>query len=145
MADIKPDRLGQRGVLALIESAYKLVGGANATGALASGVAYHAFHLNAGVQGTIRNCAIAFLLGTMTFTIAYAVLITASIDLDRSLDGPSGYDDLLLTNKTQAALRKSGKNQLLMSMFIALISLILFFLGIVSVASMAIHLPLGSN
>jgi hypothetical protein len=71
MSNAKPERYGWRGTLGLYEGALRLVGGANATGAIATGVAYHSFSANVSVQGTIKFAGVLFLLGILSFAFAY--------------------------------------------------------------------------
>ena len=56
----------------MTELALKLLGGANATGALAAGAAYHAFATNAAAQSSIKLAAGLFLFGIFAFAHAYA-------------------------------------------------------------------------
>jgi hypothetical protein len=130
MPNTKSERLGLRGTLTLFESAFRLVGGANATGAIASGVAYHAFSANADVQSTIKWAAILFLVGVMTFTVSYVLWLMASIDLDRSL-GPE-ENDLFQTTKSVKEHRKAGKTEFVISIFLALASFACFAFGLLT-------------
>jgi hypothetical protein len=130
MADAKSERLGLRGTLSLFESAFRLVGGANATGALAAGVAYHAFAGKVEVQSSIKWAAVLFLLGVMAFTISYVLWLMASLDLDRSL-GP-GEDALFPSTKTAEAYRKEGKIRFVVSIFLAVASFAFFLFGLLN-------------
>jgi hypothetical protein len=67
------ERLGIRGTLTLVENALKLLGGANATGALAVGVAYHTFSASTSNQTTVKVAGILFLIGVALFAVAYAL------------------------------------------------------------------------
>jgi hypothetical protein len=127
MADPRSDRLGLRGTLTLIESAFRLVGGANATGLLASGVAYHAFSTNVDAQGTIKWTAVLFLVGVMSFTVSYVLWLMASVELDQSL-GP-GENELFRTTKSPEEHRKTGMSFFVVSVFLALASFVCFVLG----------------
>jgi hypothetical protein len=79
------ERLGARGTLTLVENALKLLGGANATGALSVGVAYHTFSANTSHQTTIKVAGILFLLGVALFVVAYVLWFMTSIEWDQSL------------------------------------------------------------
>jgi hypothetical protein len=63
MGDEKNERLGLRGRIAQIESAIRLLGGANTTGAIAAGAAFHAFEKNVEVQNAVKIAALLFLFG----------------------------------------------------------------------------------
>jgi hypothetical protein len=84
MTDAKTDRLGMRGRIGQLESALRLIGGANATGAIASGAAFHAFAENVAIQGSIKTAAILFLFGIFTFVIASMGLFMMTLDIDHS-------------------------------------------------------------
>jgi hypothetical protein len=79
------DRLGLRGRLAHFESALRLLGGANATGAIAAGAAFHAFEKNMDVQNVVKIAAVLFLGGIFAFAMAYVGLFLCTEDIDRSL------------------------------------------------------------
>jgi hypothetical protein len=64
------ERLGLRGRLAHFESTLRLLGGANTTGAIAAGAAFHAFEKNTEVQGTVKTAAALFLFGILAFVVA---------------------------------------------------------------------------
>jgi len=80
-----PGRLGLRGRLANFESTLRLLGGSNATGAIAAGAAFHAFEKNADVQSAVKTAAVLFLFGIFTFVIGYAGLFLTTHDIDHSL------------------------------------------------------------
>jgi hypothetical protein len=61
MGDEKNDRLGLRGRLAHMESALRLLGGANATGAIAAAVAFHTFESHADIQNAVKTAVVLFL------------------------------------------------------------------------------------
>jgi hypothetical protein len=79
------ERLGLRGRLAHMESALRLLGGANATGAIAGGVALHAFESNVEIQSAVKLAAVLFLFGIFTFVLAYAAFFLTIEDIDHSL------------------------------------------------------------
>jgi hypothetical protein len=85
MSDERPERLGLRGRLAHMESGLRLLGGANATGAIAGGVAFHAFESSLEIQSAVKSAAVLFLFGIFTFTIAYTALFVATDDIDHSM------------------------------------------------------------
>jgi hypothetical protein len=80
--DPKSERLGLRGTFAVYDSALRLLGGANATGALAAGVAFHAFDGKADIQGSLKTIAVLFLLGVLMFSVAYVCWFTTVFYID---------------------------------------------------------------
>ncbi len=83
--DPKSERLGVRGTFAIYDSALRLLGGANATGALAAGVAFHAFDGKADIQGSLKTIAVLFLVGVLMFTAAYVGWFTTVFYIDWAL------------------------------------------------------------
>ena len=102
--------LGFRGRLAHIESAFRLLGGASATGAIAAGAAFHAFKDLPEVQGSVKLAGALFLAGIFTFTIAYVGLFTATHDIEHALynkDEPTWPDYLWwVPNKPQRSTKR---------------------------------------
>jgi len=147
MTGEKSERLGLRGRLAHIESALRLLGGANTTGAIASGAALHAFETNVHVQGTIKTVAALFLGGVFTFVISYVGLFIATDDIDHSLhkEGEPTWPEYLWWRPLKSAeeYRKSAKRAFAISAISALVSFILFVLGLGLVLSMAAGLALN--
>ena len=102
MSDKKSERLGLRGVLNLIESTLKLIGGANATGAITAGAALHTLGQKEEMLGSIQFAAVVFLLGLTFFAVAYMFWVMTSIEMDnvvRADDAGIGYDEVLLPKK----------------------------------------------
>jgi hypothetical protein len=77
MTETKSERLGLRGTLTLFESALRLLGAANATGAITAGAALHAFAQEAAapVQNGVKLAVLLFLCGVFAFTFAVCVLV----------------------------------------------------------------------
>jgi hypothetical protein len=147
MSEEKPERLGLRGRLAHFESTLRLLGGANATGAIAAGAAFHAFEKNVDVQNAVKTAAILFLFGVFTFATAYAFLFFTTHDIDHSMhaDGKPTWPDYLTWVPTKSAeeYRKQAKWEFIVAMFSGLASCVLFFSGLGFILAMAIHLQLG--
>src|SRR5476651_657545 len=126
MAETKTDRLGLRGTLALLESAYRLVGAANATGAIAAGAAFHAFEKYSDVQSFLKIAAFLFLLGVLCFAFVYAIWLFGTIELDQSLyrsDEARSEDVFLARSKqTQKELQKSTRKHFVIAILLALLS-----------------------
>lgn len=146
MTDTKSERLGGRGRIAQFESALRLLGGANATGAIAAGAAFHAFAQNADVQSSVKLAAILFLFGIFTFVFAYAFLFFTTFDIEHSLykiDEPT-WPEYLFWKPTKSAedYRKTAKREFIVATFSGLASFVCFLVGLASVLLMAIHLGL---
>jgi hypothetical protein len=149
MTDTKPERLGLRGRLAHFESALRLLGGANATGAIAGGVAFHAFESNAEIQSAVKSAAILFLFGIFTFTIAYAALFVATDDIDHSMHKPGEetWPEYLfwIPSKSPEQYKTAAKWEFTVALFGGLASFVLFLCGLAAILFMATHLQFGSS
>jgi hypothetical protein len=147
MGDEKSERLGLRGRLAHLESTLRLLGGANATGAIAAGAAFHAFDKNVDVQNAVKGAAVVFLFGIVTFAVAYASLFMTTHDIDHSLhkDGESTWPEYLfwIPTKTAEEYKKQAKIEMIVTMFSGLASVVLFFFGLGVILEMALRLQLG--
>jgi hypothetical protein len=94
MTETKSERLGLRGTLALIESTLRLVGAANATGAITAGAALHAFAQEAAlVQDRVKLAGLLFMCGVFAFTGAYAIWFITRVETDVSLRKPEEADE----------------------------------------------------
>jgi hypothetical protein len=148
MGEEKSDRLGLRGRLAHIDSTLRLLGGANATGAIAAGAAFHAFEKNADVQNAVKAAAVLFLVGVLAFAIAYTFLFFGTHDIDHSLhkDGEPTWPEYLFwesPTKSAEQYRKQAKFELVVMVFSGLASFVLFFIGLGWIIVMALRLLLG--
>jgi hypothetical protein len=147
MADEKIDRLGLKGRVAHFESALRLIGGANATGAIAAGAALHAFTGNAAVQGSVKLAAVLFLFGIFSFVIAYMGMFMMTLDIEHALykkDDPLWPDFLFWKpTKTAEEYQKDAKRSFLIAVFMGLASFVFFFVGLANVLMMAINFQLG--
>jgi hypothetical protein len=149
MTDTKSERLGLRGSLAHFESALRLLGGANATGAIAAGAAFHAFAQNADVQSSVKLTAVLFLFGIFAFVIAYMSWFMTVLEIDHSLHpaGEPTWPEYLfwIPAKTSDEHRSTAKRMFAVTLLLGLVSFILFFVGLTCVLLMAIHLQFGSQ
>jgi hypothetical protein len=147
MDDEKTERLGLRGRLAHIESSLRLLGGANATGAIAAGVAFHAFENNADIQNAVKMAAVLFLFGIFTFTFAYAFLFVATQDVDHSLhkDGEPTWPEYLfwVPTKSPEEYKKAAYREFVVVAFGMLASFVLFLIGLSAILFMATHFQFG--
>jgi uncharacterized membrane protein YhaH (DUF805 family) len=145
MTENRDDRFGWRARFAHFESTLRLLGGANTTGAITAGAAFHAFEKNLDVQGSVKVAAVLFLFGIFTFVISYATLFMAIHDIDHSLEeGKPNWPEDLFWAPTKSAedYRKSAKLQFGVSMLAALASFILLFVGLGMVVMMGARLAL---
>jgi hypothetical protein len=145
VTETKAERLGLRGTLSLFESTYRLVGAANATGAIAAGAAFHAFEKNGDVQSWVATAAVLFLFGILWFAIAYMLLFTTTIDMDQSLRGRDENERpehvLLPQNKTKVEeLQKSARKYFVGAVVMGSLSFIFFIFGLAWVLLLAVHL-----
>jgi uncharacterized membrane protein YhaH (DUF805 family) len=134
MSEEKPERLGLRGRLAHLESTLRLLGGANATGAIAAGAAFHAFDKNMDVQNAVKVAAVLFLFGIFTFAVAYASLFMATHDIDHSLhkEGEATWPEFLfwVPTKSPEQYKKQAKWEFIVAMLSGLASFVFFFVGL---------------
>jgi hypothetical protein len=143
MADTRSERLGVRGTLTLFESTLRLLGGANATGAIASGAALHAFAQNADVQGSIKLAGLFFLFGVLMFVGGYIAMLITTLEMDFSLrkPGETGAEEVFpIQKKTPEESRKSALRHLGALILAGVLSFAFFMVGIGFVMTMAVHL-----
>jgi hypothetical protein len=147
MGDEKNDRLGLRGRLAHMESALRLLGGANATGAIAAGVAFHTFENNADIHNAMKASLSLFLFGVFAFTIAYAALFVATEDIDRSMhkQGEETWPEYLFWVPTKSAeeYKTMVKWEFGVALFSGLASFSIFIVGLAVILAMANNFKLG--
>jgi hypothetical protein len=137
----KSNRLGIRGALTFYDSCLRLLGGANATGALASGVAFHAFNTNAAVQGLLKVAAVSFLIGVLAFLVGYFSFFVLTIDMDRLVRGnePESLEHLILPDaRTTAGYKKTVQVSLVVVLLSAVVSITTFFVGLMHAIRIAL-------
>jgi hypothetical protein len=83
MSDEKP--LDLTGLFDAFNSALRLLGTANATGAIAVGAGFQVFEKVAGAQTYIKVVVLIFLFGVLAFTFSYVGLFSARMEFDRYL------------------------------------------------------------
>jgi hypothetical protein len=147
MSESKSDRLGLRGTLAHYDSSLRLLGGANAAGAIAAGAAYNAFAQNVDVQNSVKAAAVIFLVGIMTFAIAYMFWFLTTLHIDHSLrmDNEPTWPDYVFWEPTKKAeqYRQEAKRSLLVVLFGGMISVMCFMGGLVLILMIAVRLQFG--
>ena len=147
MGDDKDNRLGLRGKLAHMELALRLLGGANATGAIATGIAFHTFENNADIQIAMKTAVVLFLFGVFTFTIAYAALFLATDVIDYSMhkQGEETWPEYLfwVPDKSAEEYKTMAKWEFGIALFGGLASFSIFIVGLLVILAMATHFQLG--
>ena len=83
MSDQQP--LSLKETFDIYNSTLRLVGAANATGAIAAGAAFQAFEKTPAAQSFIKYVALVFLLGVLAFTFSSAALFIAQREFDSYL------------------------------------------------------------
>ena len=143
MGDDKDNRLGLRGRLAHFESAFRLLGGANATGAIAAAVAFHTFESHADIQTAVKTAIILFLLGILTFTIAYMALFMATENIDQSMhkQGEETWPEYLfwVPDKSAEEYKTIAKWEFSIALFGGLASFSIFIVGLLVILALATH------
>jgi hypothetical protein len=142
-AEEKPERPGLKGRLAHIESTLRLLGGANATGAIAAGVAFHTFENNADIQNAVKIAAVLFLFGVLTFTLAQAFLFITILEVDHAMHkkGEPNPEYLFwISPKSPEEHKKSAYRTFVVVAFGMLASFVLFIAGLACVLLLAVSL-----
>jgi len=83
MSDHQP--LGLKGLFDIYQSTLRLVGAANATGAIAAGAAFHSLDKIPEAQSFIKYVALVFLMGVLAFTVSYLGLFIAELEINNYL------------------------------------------------------------
>ncbi len=133
MTETKSERLGLRGLLALTDSALRLLGGANATGAIAAGAAFHALEKYGDAQRAVKWAAIAFLFGILSFVVGYVGWYVATLEIDMSLrkvDEPGPEEIFLISHKSVEDHRRHARGNFILMSFAGLCSFVCFILGL---------------
>jgi hypothetical protein len=78
-------RLDLKGVFDVYQSTLRLIGAANATGAITAGAAFHALDKTPEAQQFIKVEALIFLMGVLFFAASYAGLFIALAQINNYL------------------------------------------------------------
>jgi phosphate/sulfate permease len=121
----------------IYNSALRLVGAANATGALAAGAAYQAFEKRPEVQSSIKIVIALFFAGVVAFTISQMAMFLLQMYISnyfRRQSAPSDWETTLLAGPDKPTtatdnLRKARYDFIVMS-FSGLFSLFLFLFNL---------------
>ena len=136
--------LGSRGFFELCDSGLRMLGTANATGAIAAGAAFQAFAQNVELQRTVKLVAVVFLFGILAFAVAYMSLSTAKIQLENFITGSRErleWHELfwIIKKEPNLYLRSSARHGRA-AILLGGISTCCFFVGLGLVILMAIKL-----
>lgn len=131
------DEVKFKAFIEVYNSALRLLGAANATGALAAGAAYQAFEKRPEDQSSIKLIIGLFFLGFVAFTISQMVMFLLRMYMEnyfRRQTQLSAWETILLAgpgHPTTATddLRKARTDFIVMS-FAGLFSLVLFLSGL---------------
>lgn len=136
MSDDPPsERLGLRGTLDLISSAFRTAGTANATGAITAGASYRFFSDKPDLQWAIKHITLVFLFGVATFAVSYIILLRATLEIDQSFGRSSEqteWETLLLAQpqKTAAEYARSARRAIVIAILFGALSAICFMGGL---------------
>jgi hypothetical protein len=134
--------------IAIYNSGLRLIGAANATGALAAGAAFQAFEKRPEAQSSIKTIIVFFFAGVVAFTISqFAIFLMQSYmnNYFRRQSGPSEWEKAIFSNggikptATKDYLRMA-RIDLIVTSFSGLFSLIMFIFGLGFVAQFLIAL-----
>jgi hypothetical protein len=133
--DLPSERLGLRGTLDLISSAFRTAGTANATGAITAGASYRFFSDKPDLQWAIKYITLVVLFGVATFAVSYIMLLLATIEVDQSLARSSEqneWEKILWAQpqKTAAAYGKSAQRAYLIAILFGGLSALCFLGGL---------------
>jgi hypothetical protein len=136
MSDDPPsERLGLRGTLDLISSAFRPGGTANATGAITAGASYRFFSDKPDLQWAIKHITLVFLFGVLTFTVSYIMLFIATVEIDHSLGRSSAqaeWEHIVWAppQKTAAEYAQSARRNFLIALLFGSLSIVSFLVGL---------------
>jgi hypothetical protein len=130
-------RLSFKGLLDIYTTALRLLGAANATGAIAAGAAFHAFEKTSAAQSSIKGVIVAFLIGVLAFAASYLAIFLTQMNMEHYFAGSreqAEWEKTFLVNQKPPQNYLAEANRcLVVAMFAGLLSLALFLaaLGIV--------------
>jgi hypothetical protein len=136
MSDEAPSkRLGLRGTLDLISSAFRTAGTANATGAITAGASYRFFSDKPDLQWAIKYITLVFLFGVLTFAVSYITLFLATVEIDQSFGRSSEqteWESLLLAQpqKTATEYARSARREVVIAILFGALSAVCFMGGL---------------
>jgi allantoicase len=145
MSDHQP--LGLKGLFDIYQSTLRLVGAANATGAIAAGAAFHSLDKIPEAQSFIKYVVLVFLMGVLAFTISYTGLFVAQMEINsylaaRQTTERTEWEKILLgiiKDPPTKHLLEAKKTWIVM-MLAGLLSFLLFVVGLALVLVFVVRL-----
>jgi hypothetical protein len=132
MSDDKP--LDLTGLLDALSSALRLLGTANATGAIAVGAGFQVFEKVAGAQTYIKVVVLIFLFGVLAFTFSYVGLFLARMEFDRYLAQKTKeraeWEEVFRPSKGPPTTLSEVRKRWVIALLSGVVSLICFLVGL---------------
>jgi hypothetical protein len=128
-----------KGLMDIWISSLRLLGAANATGALAAGAAFQAFDKKPEAQSTIKVVVIFFLGGVILFALSQIAIFFTQINMERyslRLRESSEWEKTFWATGRQTSQDNplvSAYRSYIVMMFSGLASMVLFFFGLLFV------------
>jgi hypothetical protein len=137
MSDTKDQPFASFDTFQTTLSALRMVGTANATGALAVGSAYHSFVDMPAFHGSLKWIALTFLYGIINFTLSYLSITFASMELDNfhmSLRERTKWEKIFwILKQSPSRYARKAKRWFGVGLFFGGLSSALFFTGLFAV------------
>jgi hypothetical protein len=132
MSDEKP--LDLTGLFDAFNSALRLLGTANATGAIAVGAGFQVFEKVAGAQTYIKVVVLIFLFGVLAFTFSYVGLFSARMEFDRYLAQKTKehaeWEEIFRSSKGRRPTLSEVRKRWVVALLSGLVSIICFVVGL---------------
>ena len=142
--DAQSQKLGLRGVLEVYTTSARMVGTANATGAIAGGVAFNALGQNTLLQGSIKVAIGLFLAGILAFTISYVALMIGTIQMDNYFMASKDLSDwekvIWPQKKKPNVFLTSARRNIIAGLAMGFLSFVCFLIGLANVFVTVVHL-----
>jgi hypothetical protein len=128
-----------KGLMDIWTASLRLLGAANATGALAAGAAHQAFDKKPEGQSTIKILVVLFLMGVMLFALSQIVMFVTRQNMEfyfLRLREPTEWEKVFWNidrEQQQHNPLAAAKTGYLFMMFLGMASLACFLLGLVLV------------
>jgi hypothetical protein len=128
-----------KGLMDIWTASLRLLGAANATGALAAGAAFQAFDKKPEGQSTIKVLVVLFLIGVMLFALSQIVMFVTQQNMELyflRLREPSEWEKTFWNierQQQQYSPLVMAKRGYLYMMFLGMASLACFLLGLILV------------
>jgi hypothetical protein len=144
MSDHQP--LSVKETFDIYRSTLRLVGAANATGAIAAGAAFHAFEKLPAAQSFIKYVVLVFLFGVLAFAVSSVAMFISQSEFDRYFVASrakerADWEKIIwgIISKPEAHLLAAKKNWII-AILTGLSSVLLFLGGLAMVMFFVIGL-----